>query len=130
MPLRTYITAAILIAAAGCGRSEPMLAGGKPVEYWIGAIKGPDSALRKKAAFKLGNVGPADARALPALMEALQDSDAAVRREAIAAVAKFGSAAKDAIPALAELRADRDARVRADADRASKLLDKAVVNRN
>src|SRR5439155_16911918 len=78
----------------GCGKEQPMLAGGKPVSHWVQALQNPDPKVRKQAAFKLGNVGPADPTALPALIEALKDRDAGVRREAILALLKCGPAAR------------------------------------
>ena len=66
--------------AAGCNRAQPTLAGGKPVTHWTTAIRDPDPKVRKEAAAKLGNVGPADPSALPALMGALKDPAAMVRR--------------------------------------------------
>lgn len=107
----------------GCGKAPPTLAGGKPVSYWIAALQDADAKVRKKAAFKLGNVGTADPAALPALIGALDDRDAAVRREAILALVKFGPAAKEAIPALTALQhKDRDAQVRAYASKALEKL--------
>lgn len=104
----------------GCGRSAPpMLAGGKPVEAWVAALKSPDPLERKKAVEKLGNVGTANPAALPAILGALRDADPRVRFEAVAAVMKFGAAGKEAMPILAELRQDSDSRV---ADAATKAL--------
>ena len=111
------------VGCAGCGKSSAPLAGGKPVPYWIEALQAPDARLRKKAAFKLGNVGPADPSALPALLGALDDRDAAVRCEVILALVKFGPAARDGVPALAKLRQrDRNAQVRDYAARAVERL--------
>jgi HEAT repeat protein len=111
------ILAALL--AAGCGKAAPTLAGGKPVGHWVESLRAPDPRLRREAAFKLGNVGPADPAALPALTAALRDRDAAVRREAILALLKCGPEAREAVPTLAELRQhDPDAQVRACAARA------------
>jgi HEAT repeat protein len=113
----------VLVAVAGCGRTPPTLAGGKPVSYWLEAVQGPDSRLRKTAVFRLGNVGPGDAAVMPALLGALRDRDAAVRREAILALMKCGAEARDAVPALTDLRQrDRDAQVRAYAARALESL--------
>jgi HEAT repeat protein len=108
---------------SGCGKAQPTLAGGKPVSYWVKVLRGPDAKLRKKAAFKLGNVGPTDATVLPALVRALKDADAGVRCEAILAVLKCGDEAKEAVPALTEVqRQDRDAKVRAYAAKALEKL--------
>ena len=48
------------------------MAGGKPVSHWLTALHAPDAKEREEAARKLGNVGPADAAACPALVEALR----------------------------------------------------------
>src|SRR5262249_14522704 len=109
----TVAAGLLAVTAAGCGKTPPTLAGGKPVAYWVEALHGPDVKLRKKAAFKLGNVGPADSAVLPALIGALRDPDATVRYEAVLALVKFGPAAREAVPVLAELeRHDRDRAVR------------------
>jgi HEAT repeat protein len=113
----------ILLAVFGCGRSPATLAGGKPVAHWVEALHDRDVKLRKKAAFKLGNVGPADPAALPALVGALDDPDPAVRSEVILALIKFGSAARDTLPRLTEMqRRDRNALVRQYAARAAERL--------
>ncbi len=117
--------AAVVVAlcAAGCGEARPTLAGGKPVSHWTAALRDPDARVRREAAAKLGNAGPADPAALPALTDALNDPDAAVRRAAILALVKFGPAAREAAPALEELRQrDRDPQVRAYAGRALEKL--------
>jgi HEAT repeat protein len=104
---------AVAVAAFGCSRATPTLAGGKPVNHWIEALQSPDAATRKHAVAKLGNVGPADPAAFPALLGALKDRDAGVRREAILAVMKCGPDAKDAVRVLTDLREnDRDSKVR------------------
>jgi HEAT repeat protein len=121
--MRLFVVAFLLVLACGCGRKQPLLAGGKPVGYWVEALHDPDPGLRQKAASKLGNVGPADAAVLPALIEALRDADPHVRCEAILALVKFGSGAKAAIPALAEVeRQDTDDRVRTYAAKALQRL--------
>ena len=125
MPHRLLIAGAVVLAllAAGCREARPTLAGGKPVGHWTAALRDPDARVRKEAAFKLGNVGPADPAALPALTGALKDPDPGVRREAILALLKFGPAAREAAPALAQMRQhDRDAQVRSYAARAVEKL--------
>ena len=113
----------LVILLGGCSKAEPMLAGGKPVSHWVQALQSPDARLRKQAAFKLGNVGPADPTALPALIGALKDRDAWVRREAILAVLKCGPAARDAIPALTDLQKNAtDASTRTSATKALEKL--------
>jgi HEAT repeat protein len=106
----------IAVLATGCGQpAQPISAGGKPVSFWVEALKDPDAKLRKKAVAKLGNVGQADPAALPAVLDALKDPDARVRTEAVQAVLKFGSGAKKAVPALTELQQDPDPQVRSSA---------------
>jgi HEAT repeat protein len=113
----------LAVCCAGCGKSPPTLAGGKPVRYWIEALQNPDARVRKQAAFKLGNAGPVDADALPALLGALKDREAAVRSEAILALVKFGPAAGEAVPVLTELRLrDPNAQVRRYAAKAIEKL--------
>jgi HEAT repeat protein len=80
------------------------LAGGKPVSHWLHALHNPDPMERKEAADKLGNVGPADPAACPALADALRDPDAGVRGAAILGLVRCGSAAKAAAPALEDLK--------------------------
>lgn len=109
----------LILGLGGCGKSPPILAGGKPVQYWLDSLHSSDAQLRKKAVFKLGNVGPADARALPALTAALGDRDGSVRAEAILALVKFGPAAREARTMLADMQQrDPDAQVRSYAAKA------------
>jgi HEAT repeat protein len=119
---RLALAAILILGASGCAKAPP-LAGGKPISFWVQALKEPDAKLRKTAVFKLGNVGPTDPAVWPALLEALKDQDAGVRREAILALMKFGPGAREALPALAELQHhDPDSRVRADAAQALRKL--------
>jgi HEAT repeat protein len=112
----------VVLAAtvAGCGKPPaPTLAGGKPVAHWVEAARGPDPRARKEAVFKLGNVGPADPTAFPAVTGALRDANPIVRREAILALLKFGPQAREAVPTLEELvHRDPDDRVRTSAAKA------------
>ena len=118
-----YFLFILIVLLGGCSKAEPTLAGGKPVSHWVQALQSPDARLRKQAAYKLGNVGPADPTALPALIGALKDRDAWVRREAILAVLKCGPAARDAIPALTDLQKNAsDASTRASATKALEKL--------
>jgi HEAT repeat protein len=122
--MRVLLPALLVVFVGGCGRSTaPTLSGGKPVSHWTEALRtSADPKLRKEAAFKLGNVGPTDPSALPALAGALQDREAVVRCEVILALVKFGPAAAEVVPALSDLRdRDPDPRVR---DYAAKALEK------
>jgi HEAT repeat protein len=109
---------------SGCGKAKgPTLAGGKPIEHWVKSLNDRDAKVRKEAVEKLGNVGTADAAAIPALLGALKDKDARVRCEAILALAKSGRGVQDAIDALAELEShDRDPKVREFAAKGLKRL--------
>lgn len=109
-----WVVAALILALnAGCGPAPPTLAGGKPVAHWLTVLHSPDPKERREAADKLGNVGPADAAACPALVEALRDPDAQVRGKAILGLTKCGAAAKSALPTLQDLQEhDPDAGVR------------------
>ena len=83
----------------GCGKAPPKLA----VHKWADALRDPESRVRKKAAFKLGNIGRTDPTAVPALIDALKDADAGVRCETILSLVKIGPQAKTAIPQLSEV---------------------------
>jgi HEAT repeat protein len=99
----------MICCLAGCGRAPgPLLAHGKSVEHWLGELKKPDAAGRKKAVAALGLVGGADPAAVPALIGALKDRDATVRDAAVLALFNLGPDARDAAPALQEV-AQRDA---------------------
>ena len=120
---RIVLAVSLATFVVGCGKKEPMLAGGKPVSHWIEALQSPDARVRKQAAFKLGNVGPADPAALSSLIGALKDRDAVVRREAILALLKCGKEARDAVPALTEIQGrDPDAQTRTYAAKALEKL--------
>jgi HEAT repeat protein len=109
----------VALGLCGCGPSQPTQVGGKPVSYWVEALRGPDANLRKKAVAKLGNVGSADPAAWPAVVGALKDDDAQVRRAAIEAVLKFGSKSKETISQLTDMETnDPDDQVRAVAKKA------------
>ncbi len=120
---RAFFLVLLLIAPSGCGPAPPTLAGGKPVGYWLEALRGPDAQLRKTAVSKLGNVGPADTAVVPALTTALKDRDAGVRREAILALMKCGANAREAIPTLTDLQQhDRDGQIRRYAGKALEAI--------
>ncbi len=122
--MKGLLVALPLVLLIGCSRqSPPTLAGGKPVSYWVQALQSnPDAKVRKEAAFKLGNVGPTDPTAFPALVGALKDRDSRVRSESILSLLKFGTAAQEVVPTLTELREkDHDPKVR---DYATKALER------
>jgi HEAT repeat protein len=113
--MRRLLAPLTLMLAVGCGSKAPTekYFSGKPVAYWLEAARSPDARARKQAIDVLGNVGPADPAAIPALAAALKDKDARVREAAVLALSKIGPPAKDANAALAELRdKDPDPKVR------------------
>jgi len=113
----------LAVLLCGCGKEQPTLSGGKPVSHWLAEAKGRDAKARKRAVFKLGNVGPADAAVLPAVLGALADQDPAVRCEAIRAVVKFGARGQVAQSKLVQMRQnDNDAEVRTIAAKALEKL--------
>ncbi len=102
----------------GCSRSAvptKKYFGGEPVDHWLEAVKSPDPKTRKKAADVLGNVGPVDPRAIPALMKAVKDRDAKVRDAAVLGLSKIGAPAAAAVAVLEEETKDKDPAVRAHA---------------
>jgi HEAT repeat protein len=113
--MRYLLVAGLLVLAGGCAKSPPTMAHGRPVEHWVQALQGRDAQARRKAVRVLGNVGPGDPAALPALARAAADPAPAVRREAVRALLKLGPAAREALPALERCRRDPDAQVRRDA---------------
>jgi HEAT repeat protein len=107
--MRGVLLVILLLSLSGCGRAQTTMAGGK----WAEALRAPDTKLRKKAAFTLGNIGPSDPAVLPALIGALKDNDARVRCEVILALLKCGPAAEEAVPILTAIRQhDPEAKVR------------------
>ena len=102
----------------GCSRSDvpkEKYFSDKPVEHWLEAIKSPEPKTRKKAADILGNVGPVDPRAVPALIDAVKDRDAKVRDAAILGLSKIGPPAASAESVLEEATKDSDPTVRSHA---------------
>ena len=75
----------------------------KPVSHWLTQATNANPKVRLKAVEVLGNVGPVDPGAIPALIVALKDKDAKVRTAAVVGLAKIGSAADAALPTLREL---------------------------
>jgi len=107
-----------LAAATGCGRGDAPTAkyfSGEPVAHWLEAANAPDPKVRKKAVEVLGNVGPVDPGAIPALIAAVKDRQAAVRDAAVLALSKIGPPAASAMDVLTEAAKDRDATIRAHA---------------
>jgi HEAT repeat protein len=110
--MRVCLFTGLALLLCGCGRSPPMMAHYRPVSDWVQALNSPDARLRKQAVTILGNVGPSDLTAVPALARAVRDRDPAVRTEAVLALLKIGPAAREAIPALEEAVRDINPKVR------------------
>jgi HEAT repeat protein len=113
--MRVLLVFGLVSVLSGCARTPATQAHGRPVDYWVQALRDPDARVRKKAVGVLGNVGPADPAALPALTAAVRDPDAGVRNQAVLALLKWGPDAREAVAALEQARRDRDPRVRASA---------------
>jgi len=89
---------------------------GRGTGYWIGELSSSDAAVRAKASFALGAIGPGAADAVPALAARLaEDTDAKVRVDAALALAKIIPAAAAALPALTKAIEDDDHFVRMNA---------------
>jgi HEAT repeat protein len=109
----SYVLTLTSLTSLICGCSNaPTMAHYKPVSHWVQSLQDPSPRVRKQAVTILGNVGPADPAAIPALTAAVKDSDVTVRREAILALLKLGRHAQHAVPALTEAQNDEDPRVR------------------
>jgi HEAT repeat protein len=108
---------------SSCGKSQPILAGGKPLTYWVQNVSHPNKKVRKEAVAKLGNAGNLNPDVVPTLVSALGDVDAKVRCEAILALQKTGAASKQAAADLERLsQRDVDPKVREYASRALQKL--------
>jgi HEAT repeat protein len=107
-----------LLVMLGCNRSEvpkEKYFSGKSVEHWMDGIRSPDPKTRKKAAEVLGNVGPVDSRAIPALSGAVKDPDPKVRDAAVLSLSKIGPMAISTADVLQEATKDQDPTVRSHA---------------
>ena len=122
--MRAALWTALLGAAlAGCAPA-PTQARGKPLQHWLTELRSPDPRARKTAVEVLGNVGPRDPAALPALAGAVRDPDPSVRDAAILALLKSGPAAAEAAAALREALHDPDETVRAHAAAALRAVER------
>ena len=75
---------------------------GASVEQWTLKLKDPDKQVRRRAAYALGQIGPAAATAVPALTQAADDGQLEVGWYALDALGRIGTAAKDAVPEMAK----------------------------
>jgi HEAT repeat protein len=97
---------------AGCGETAPVVSHGKPVSYWVEALRAGDVRVRKQAVLALGHVGSADPAAVPALIGAVKDREVEVRRAAVLALLNLGPQAREAVPVLTAAQKDVDTKVR------------------
>jgi HEAT repeat protein len=95
------------------GRALEEAVGPEHAERLTAELVTPDVETRYHVTRALARLGPAAARAVPALRETLTDTDAEVRMEAVWALAAIGPAAASAAPDLTRALADDDAPVRA-----------------
>ncbi len=95
-----------LFFLVGCRDKRIVLTGGKPLRYWLDTLDSPDPQLRRKAVFKLGNVGTSQPEVFPALCRSLEDKEAAVRKETIIAIMKCREVATKIVPKLIELQSN------------------------
>jgi HEAT repeat protein len=114
----TFTLIAMALLSTGCTREKvptELYFSGEPVSHWTEAARSPDPKVRKKAIDVLGNVGPADPAAIPALIAAVKDKDAVVRDAAVLALSKIGPPAAEGLPTLREATKDPNPTVRAHA---------------
>ena len=109
---------ALFFAAMLCGCSSSTVPTakfffGEPVSHWLAEATNADPKHRLKAIEVLGNVGPADPGAIPAMTKALSDKDLKIRTAAVLGLAKIGPDAQSALPRLQEMAAsEKDATLR------------------
>jgi HEAT repeat protein len=89
----------------------------------------PDPLVREHAAEAMGDIGPAAAEGIPALVKALKDPVARVRRDAVRSLGQMGPAAKAAIADVRAAMDDADADVKTAALRAARLIDPASAKK-
>ena len=109
------VVVGLAIVSFGCHRGKApkeLYFSGEPVAHWLELAQSPDPKSRKKAIDILGNVGPADPAAIPALIAAVKDKDASVRAAAVLALSKIGPPAAEANAALQEATRDSNPAVR------------------
>ena len=71
---------------------------------------GDVNVVRRASATALGQIGPAAAEAVPALIKVLGDAERVVRGRAAEALGKIGPAAAEAVPALIKVLGDAECR--------------------
>lgn len=76
---------------------------GQSVGHWQAALKDPDAKARRRAAYALGQIGPAANSAAPELATALADRQLEVAWYAADALGRIGPAAAPAVEALVKV---------------------------
>lgn len=88
-----------------------------------------DPLVREHAAEAIGDIGPAAAAGVPALVKALKDPVAKVRRDAVRSLGQIGPAARAALDDVRKATGDPDSNVQAAATRALRLIDPAAAEK-
>ena len=103
-----FLIAVVVFMAAGCGRSQPLISGGKTPDDWINVLHDESVGARVEAVRKLGNIGDRHPNALPAVFDVLTDDSPAVRKEVIFAIVRTWPASRDALPLLEQVKENDD----------------------
>lgn len=92
-------------------------------------LSDPEPRVREHSAEAIGNIGPAAADGIPALVKALKDAAPRVRRDAVRSLGQMGAAAKSVLGDVKPLTTDPDPAVVEAATRAVRLIDPTVVEK-
>ncbi len=97
------------------------------IQMLTAALRDADAGVRRNAVRTLGQIGPAAAEAMPALISALRDEHTVFYSDAAKALGQIGPAAAEAMPALISALRDEHASVRRGAAEALKRIGPAAV---
>jgi len=112
--MRRILLAMLAIFTLGCPSStSPQNT--KEIDELERHLHDPEPAIQARAAKDLGKFGPAAAKAVPALTNALTSSDLLLKQNAALTLGKIGPAAKRAVGPLRNALKDIDAKVRENA---------------
>src|SRR5262245_24842870 len=100
------VVAVVAVGAFAHVRASEPSSGGKPVSYWIEALKGNQFS---EAADRLGRIGD---KAVPYLIEAIGRDRSNDRVRMLAPLPRMGPAAQTAVPLLSTLIHDQSAEIR------------------
>lgn len=104
-PLSAIIVLGWLLVAAGSQADEPSSVAyrGKDVGQWLSMLEDEQAGeARRRAAYALGQIGPAAADAVPALTAALESRSLELRHFAVDALGRIGPAASASVPKIIE----------------------------